>query len=115
MPTYRVLVRGSNLLMDVDGGRGRYAFEVRRFVDAESPAAAAERALGLVRAAPQVARGARNPAGDPPVCAVEAVEALPAGEAAPATQPGFLFRRDEAGDRRGRPGDAAVRRRGRGS
>jgi len=48
MEIFRVLLSGSNLWMEVDGNRGRYGFKVARFVEAESAADAAARALDLV-------------------------------------------------------------------
>jgi len=76
--------------MEVDGNRGRYGFKVARFVEAESAADAAARALDLVQASPQL-RGARNKHNDPPLCRVVGVDPLPPDEAAPAKQPGFAF------------------------
>jgi hypothetical protein len=98
MPTYRVILSGGNLLIDVDGEEGRYSFEVARFVEAASAEEAAERALALVRTSPQLARGVRNEPGEPPTCRVDAVQPLAPDEAAPAKQPGFRFYPEESDD-----------------
>jgi hypothetical protein len=95
MPTYRVVVYGTNLLMEVDGERGRYSVEVARFVEAADSDRAGEQALELVLASPQVQRGARNEADDPPAFHVKAVNALAPGTFAPPRQPGFAFYPEE--------------------
>ena len=91
MPTFRVIVSGANLLMEVEGNRGRYGFEVARFVDADDASEAGDRALGLVRESPQWRLGALNAAGDPPRCWVSEVTRLPSHQTAPSKQPGFAF------------------------
>ena len=95
MPTYRVLVSGVNLLLDVDGEQGRYGFEVARFVEARDAADAEEQALTLIRESRQIRLGARNAPSAPPVFRVVEVRELGAGERMPPNQPGFAFYPDE--------------------
>jgi hypothetical protein len=92
---FRVHLSGSNVLMDVDGGRSRYGFEVVRFVEAKDATDAGAAALDLVLLSPQLLKGARNDRNDPIVCNVANARLLAPGETPPPTQPGFAFYREE--------------------
>ena len=93
MPTYRVFVEGSNLLMrDEDRVEPqRFGFYVTRFIDAEDSERAAEKALTLVRNEPKLIMAALNSPYDPPTFRVDEVECLAPEERAPAIPPGFAF------------------------
>lgn len=49
MKKYRVMVRGQNLLADVDGVRQRFGFYTNVFVEAVAPADAESQAIEVVR------------------------------------------------------------------
>lgn len=93
MPTYRVFVEGTNLLMhDEDRPEPqRFGFYVTRFIDAEDAERAAERALAIVRNEPTLIMAALNSPYDPPAFHVEDVECLAPNEEAPVILPGFAF------------------------
>jgi hypothetical protein len=93
MPTYRVFVEGTNILMRHEDQREpqRFGFYVTRFVDAADSERAAEQALALVRNEPKLIMTALNSPYDPPAFRVEEVECLSPDEDAPSTPPGFAF------------------------
>ena len=49
MQKYRVMVRGQNLLREIDGVRQRYGFFTNVFVEAFTPADAESRAIDILR------------------------------------------------------------------
>ena len=89
MPVYRVVLQGSNVLMQIDDDPPRkYGFRVTRFVEAPNVSEARMQAARAVWTDPKLVRGSLNAAQDPPrVVAVEAERA----DRPPAVQPGFAF------------------------
>lgn len=65
MDKFQVLVRGENLLLQVEGETGRYGFYTTVSVEALHAADAAERALEVLREDPKLTRGLLNPGDDP--------------------------------------------------
>jgi len=85
MPLFKVTVQGHGLWIDIDAKVQRVGFHVTRVVDADDPAAAAEKALGLIRNDPK----ARHLPGKPPP-QLFVNEVLPT-DSAPPVSPGFRF------------------------
>ena len=63
MQKYRVMIRGQNLLREVDGIRQRYGFFTNVFVEAFTPDDAESRAIDILRQDAHL--GALNASGDP--------------------------------------------------
>jgi hypothetical protein len=90
MVTFRVQLCGRHLWLDVDGERQELGFYTTRFVQAASRDEASDRALELIEQHPAVEIQRRE--GTPSFAVlVEAIERLPAGQAAPPEQPGLAF------------------------
>ena len=98
MPTYRVRVQCTNLLMQVEPEPPqRYGFYVNWVVDAADVQEAASIAVASVVAEPKFQRAKMNAADDPPSCWAEDVAAMP-GEPIPPKQQGFVFFPEEPDD-----------------
>jgi hypothetical protein len=64
MQKYRVIVRGHNLLTEVDGVRQRVGFFTNVYVEAFTPADAELRAVDLIREDARLRQMTCNPEGD---------------------------------------------------
>jgi hypothetical protein len=73
---YRVLVRGENFLMTLDGEDQKLGFYTTVFVEAQDQEDAELKAMDLLRNNEKLVRGVRNPKSDPPMMFVEEIEGL---------------------------------------
>ena len=74
MQKYRVMVRGQNLLREIDGVRQRYGFFTNVFVEAFTPVDAESRAIDILREDAHL--GALNASDDPVRFAAEEVHEI---------------------------------------
>jgi hypothetical protein len=98
MGRYRVLVRGANFLLELEGERRRFGFYATRFVRAASRQEAEAKAVELVRSDEQLITGVLNEADDPPMLYVEEAEKLGPLRGLAGANAGFTFYREEPGD-----------------
>jgi hypothetical protein len=76
MQKYRVIIRGNNLLTDVDGVRQRHGFFTNVFVEAFSPADAELRAIELIREDARLREITLNADADSPRLCAEEVQVI---------------------------------------
>jgi hypothetical protein len=100
MSRYRVLVRGANFFLELEGERRRFGFYATRFVRASGPEEAEAKAVELVRDDEQFRGNVLNETDDPPMLYVEEVERLGPLRGLGGANAGFTFYREEPGDAR---------------
>lgn len=97
MGRYRVLVRGANFFLELDGERRLFGFYATRFVRASGPEEAGAKAVELVRDDEQLGGNVLNETDDPPVLYVEEVERLGPLRGLGRANAGFTFYREGPG------------------
>jgi hypothetical protein len=73
---YKVMLRGENFKVAVDGSVSRLGFFTTRFVEAETPDGAEHFAVGLVRQDPFLQRAVRNAPSDPPMIYLDSLSEI---------------------------------------
>lgn len=90
MTKYRVQIDGRNFLIDIDGVVTKRGFITFRYVKAEDPTQAEERAVQMIREEKKLRDTILNEKTDPPIMHVlEILELDP--ESHEEIQPGFIF------------------------
>jgi hypothetical protein len=87
---YKVLVRGENFLLNVDGENQKLGFYTTRFVEAPNEAAAEEMAIALLRDDPKL-HGVLNEQADAPIMFAEKIVELTSFEGLKLPGTGFVF------------------------
>lgn len=77
MPHFRVVVRGRNFWLTIDGRLGRMGFDATRFVEAADEEQAEDKALDMLQD-DQTLHGAANEPGDPPEIFIEEIDEVAA-------------------------------------
>jgi CO dehydrogenase/acetyl-CoA synthase gamma subunit (corrinoid Fe-S protein) len=95
MKKYRVLIRGENFLINLDGVNQKVGFYTTRFVEAGNEAAAEHAAMDVLRGDPELVKGVLNEKVDPPMMYAEEVEELESFEGLRVAGTGFAFYPDE--------------------
>ena len=90
MKSYKVVLEGWPITIDIDDERQRVRFVVTRFVEAGDPRAAREQAISMVRSDPKLRRSADAWEIEQMNVTVGRAEEIPTDEV-PAIQPGFAF------------------------
>lgn len=76
MNKYKVLVRGQNFLLNVDGSVGKFGFYTTRFMEADTPEQAEETAIRALRTDSTLRNDTLNDESDAPILFVEEIEEL---------------------------------------
>ncbi len=77
MPFYRVMLRGENFVMNLNGEPRQFGFYTRRFVRARSENEAEHDAVALIKNDESLKRSVLNHRDDPPMIYLEEMEKLP--------------------------------------
>ena len=93
---YKVLVRGQNFLLNVDGSVGKFGFFTTRFAEADTPAQAEETAILALRADSTLRSNTLNDEADTPMLFVEDIEELDSFDGITPPGAGFSFYREDA-------------------
>ena len=88
---YKVLVRGENFLLNVDGKNQKLGFYTTRFVEAQKEEGAEEMAIAVVRDDPKLRSGVLNELSDPPVMFAEEIVELKSFDGLKIPRTGFVF------------------------
>lgn len=94
MKKYKLLVRGENFLMNVDGEDQKLGFYATAFVEALDEEAAEQKALDLLRSDQKLKQGAMNGGSDVPQLFVEEIQELASFEGFNPPKTGFAFFRE---------------------
>ena len=94
MKKYKVLARGQNFLLDLNGLVEKVGFYTTRFVEAENESQAEDNAISTVRADPQLCDVVLNPQSDTPMLFVEEITELDSFEGFGVPGAGFSFYRE---------------------
>jgi hypothetical protein len=76
MPKYRVAVKGTNLLSDVDGVRKQLGFHTNVYVECTTSTEAETRAVDVLRTDARLKALAANEDANPPVFSVTSIEEI---------------------------------------
>ena len=96
MKKYKVLVRGENFLINLDGVNQKMGFYTTRFVEAENEVAAEYAVMDILRSDPKLVKGVLNEKSDPPMMYAEEIEELKSLKGYPVPGSGFSFYPEEA-------------------
>ena len=88
---YKVLVRGENFLMNLDGKNQRLGFYTTRFVEAQNEEGAEEKAIALLRDDPKLRSSVLNDQSDAPVMFAEEIVELTSFDGLKMPGTGFVF------------------------
>jgi hypothetical protein len=91
MKKYKVLVRGENFLMNLDGVNQKLGFYTTRFAEAENAEAAEHDVMDLLRNDPTLVERVLNEVSDPPMLYAEEIEELRSFEGFSVPGTGFSF------------------------
>lgn len=91
MARYRILVRGNNLLLSVDGKVAKHGFYTTRFIEADSPIEAERLAIDDLRHLPRLTRVLRNADTDPPLIEAEEITEVNPDSPIEDEPPGLAF------------------------
>lgn len=94
MTHYKVLLKGENFWMDVEGEPSRMGFLTARLVIAENEPEAESNAVQMLRDDPKLINRL-NDQSDPPVIYCEGIEVVEAFEPSAVTQQGYAFYPEE--------------------
>lgn len=92
---YKVLVRGENFLLNVDGKNQKLGFYTTRFLEAQNEEGAEEMAIALVRDDPKLRSGVLNEQSDTPVMFAEEIVELESFDGREIPRTGFVFYPEE--------------------
>ncbi len=90
MKSFKVVLEGSPITINIDGKRQRVRFVVTRFVEASDLRDAQDKAVGMVRSDPKLRRSTDARENEQMNVTVGQAEEVAADEV-PAVQPGFAF------------------------
>ena len=76
MKTYRLLLKGQNFWLNVDGNPQRLGFFTTRFIETQSKEEAEHLGVQMIRDETDLFSGLLNDASDPPVIYVEEIEEI---------------------------------------
>ncbi len=88
---YKVLVRGDNFLLNLDGKNQKLGFYTTRFVEAQNEEDAEERAIVLLRDDSKLRSGVLNEQSDSPVMFAEEIVELKSFDGLKTPGTGFTF------------------------
>jgi hypothetical protein len=94
MKKYKVLVRGQNFLLNLNGEDQRLGFYTTVFVEGENEEEAEERAIALLRDNQEFARSILNEKTDSPMMFVEEITELESFDGLHLSRTGFSFYRE---------------------
>lgn len=94
MKKYKVLVRGQNFLLDLNGQVEKVGFYTTRFVEAENEGQAEDNAISMLRADSKLCDVVLNPQSDTPMLFVEEITQLDSFEGVGVPGAGFTFYRE---------------------
>lgn len=95
MKKFRVLVRGENFLINVDGVEQKHGFYTTRYIEAQDEEAAEYAVMDILRGDPKLAKGVLNDKSDPPMMYAEELEEIESFAGLPSPKTGFAFYPDE--------------------
>jgi hypothetical protein len=91
MRKYKVLVRGENFLINVDGKDQRLGFYTTAFVEARNEEEAEDKAIALLRDDEDLRRGMLNKKSDSPMMFAEEIAELDSFEGVHLPRTGFSY------------------------
>ena len=91
MKKYRILVRGRNFLLKLDGKAEKFGFYTTRFVEAQNENQAEDVAISTLRADPTLCDGVLNQQSDSPMLFVEEIIELDSFDGLNTPGRGFSF------------------------
>ena len=91
MKKYKVLVRGENFLMNVDGEDQKLGFYTTAFVEAQDEEEAEQRAIGLLRDDREFRRSVLNEQSDAPMMFADEMHEVESFEGLHLPRTGFSF------------------------
>lgn len=91
MKKYKVLVRGENFLINLDGVKQKVGFYTTRFIEARDEEDAENAVMEMLRADPKLIKGVLNEKSDSPIMYAEEIEELESFEGCPVPGGGFAF------------------------
>lgn len=98
MKQYKVLVRGENFLINLDGVNQKVGFYTTRFVEAESEKEAEYAVMDMLRSDPELIQVVLNEESALPVMFAEEIEELESFKGLPVAGAGFSFYPEEGGE-----------------
>jgi hypothetical protein len=91
MYKYKVLLRGQNFLLNLEGKRERVGFYTTRFVEAQNPQEAEANAISALRTDPELCDSVLNDKSDPPMMFIEEITELESFDGLTLPGTGFSF------------------------
>ena len=88
---YKVLVRGDNFWLNLEGENQKLGFYTTRFVEAQNEDEAEEKAIALLRNDPKLRSGVLNEQSDSPVMFAEEIVELNSFDGLKIPGTGFIF------------------------
>jgi hypothetical protein len=91
MKKYKVLVRGENFLINLEGQDQKFGFYTTAFVEGEDKEQAEQRAMALLRNDKEFRRSVLNERSDAPMMFVDEIDELQSFEGLKLPRTGFSF------------------------
>ena len=91
MKKYKVLVRGENFLINLEGEDQKSGFYTTAFVEGQDEEQAEQRAMALLRNDKEFRRSVLNEQSDPPMMFVDEIDELESFEGVNLPRTGFSF------------------------
>src|SRR5712691_11968950 len=98
MKKYKVLIRGENFLMNLDGEDHRLGFYTRAFVEGQDKEEAEQRAISLLRDDQEFRRSVLNEQSDSPMMFADEIHELESFEGLNLPRTGFAFFSEEGNE-----------------
>ena len=95
MKKFKVMVRGENFLLNLEGVEQKLGFYTTRFVEAQNEEAAEYDVMEMLRADPEFGKGVLNDKSDRPMMYAEEVEEIDSFEGVTLPGTGFAFYPEE--------------------
>ena len=96
MKKYKVLVRGENFLLNIEGVKQKVGFYVTRFIEAENKDAAEYAVMDLLRKDSNLLKDILNKSSDSPMMYAEEIEELKSFRGYSVRGTGFAFYPEES-------------------
>ena len=97
---FKVMLRGENFNVALDGPVAKLGFYTTRFVEADTPDAAEQAAVDVVRQDSRLQGIVRNAPTDPPMIYLESLSEIPSFDGCPVPGAGYTWFSDDVQDQR---------------